>query len=126
MAPPIPGGVLRTTEQRRGVARVGGLDYGRLVVNGLVEIVVPVRLGRGFRWLLASSWSSNFGDGLMTAAGPLLVASRTHDPVLVAAAALASQLPWLLFGLVAGALADRLHRRGDRFGGGSPSGGGVG
>jgi MFS family permease len=31
--------------------------------------------------------------------------------MLVAGAALASQLPWLLFGLVAGALADRLDRR---------------
>jgi MFS family permease len=74
-------------------------------------MVVPVRLGLGFRWLLASSWTSNLGDGLMTAAGPLLVASQTHSPVLVAAAAMSSRLPWLLFGLVAGALADRLDRR---------------
>src|SRR3954451_18103191 len=73
--------------------------------------MVPTRLGPGFRWLLASSWVSNLGDGLMTAAGPLLVASQTHNPVLVAAAAMSSQLPWLLFGLVAGALADRLDRR---------------
>lgn len=72
---------------------------------------MPARLGRGFRWLLASSWLSNLGDGLMVAAGPLLVASQTHDPVLVAAAAMSSQLPWLLFGLFAGALADRLDRR---------------
>jgi MFS family permease len=73
--------------------------------------VVPARLGTGFRWLLASSWASNLGDGLMVAAGPLLVASQTHNPLLVAAAAMSSQLPWLLFGLVAGALADRLDRR---------------
>src|SRR5689334_7505365 len=74
-------------------------------------MVVPIRLGLGFRWLLASSWTSNLGDGLMTAAGPLLVASQTHSPVLVAAAAMSSRLPWLLLGLVAGALADRLDRR---------------
>src|SRR4051794_40267789 len=55
--------------------------------------MVPARLGPGFRWLLASSWVSNLGDGLMTAAGPLLVASQTHNPVLVAAAAMSSQLP---------------------------------
>ena len=73
--------------------------------------MVPARLGMGFRWLLASSWASNLGDGLMVAAGPLLVASQTHNPVLVAGAAMAGQLPWLLFGLVAGALADRLDRR---------------
>ncbi len=76
-----------------------------------MEAVVPARFGTGFRWLLASSWVSNLGDGLMLAAGPLLVASQTHNPLLVAGAAVASQLPWLVFGLVAGALADRLDRR---------------
>jgi predicted MFS family arabinose efflux permease len=80
-------------------------------VSRLVEAVVPARLGTGFRWLLASSWVSNLGDGLMVAAGPLLVASQTHNPLLVAAAAMSSQLPWLLFGLIAGAMADRLDRR---------------
>jgi predicted MFS family arabinose efflux permease len=80
-------------------------------VSRLVEAVVPARLGTGFRWLLASSWTSNLGDGLMVAAGPLLVASQTHDPLLVAAAAMSTQLPWLMFGLFAGALADRLDRR---------------
>ena len=80
-------------------------------MSRLVETVFPARLGTGFRWLVASSWTSNLGDGLMMAAGPLLVASQTRNPVLVALAAMASQLPWLLFGLVAGALADRLDRR---------------
>ena len=77
----------------------------------MVETVFPTRLGRGFRWLVASSWASNLGDGLMMAAAPLLVASQTRNPVLVATAAMAAQLPWLLFGLLAGALADRLDRR---------------
>ena len=45
------------------------------------------------------------------AAGPLLVASQTTDPFLVALAALLQRLPWLLLGFVAGALADRLDRR---------------
>ena len=75
------------------------------------ETVLPARLGTGFRWLLASSWLSSLGDGLGLAAGPLLVASQTHDPILVAAALLLSRLPWLLFGLQAGVLADRLDRR---------------
>ena len=77
----------------------------------LVEVVAPARLGKGFRWLLASSWTSNLGDGIAIAAGPLLVASQTHDPLLVALAALAQWLPPLVFGLYAGALADRLDRR---------------
>lgn len=72
---------------------------------------MPRRLGTGFRWLLASSWTSNLGDGIALAAGPLLVASQTRSPLLVAMAVLLQQLPWLLFGLPAGALSDRLDRR---------------
>jgi predicted MFS family arabinose efflux permease len=68
-------------------------------------------MGAGFRWLLASSWSTNLGDGLMLAAGPLLVASKTDDPFLVALAATVQWLPPLVFGLYAGVLADRLDRR---------------
>jgi len=80
-------------------------------VPRLLETVAPRRLGTGFRWLLASSWVSDLGDGIALAAGPLLVASQTRDPRLVALAVLLQQLPWLLFGLYAGALADRLDRR---------------
>ena len=80
-------------------------------MSRLVEIVAPRRFGTGFRWLLASSWISNLGDGIAIAAGPLLVASMTHDPILVALAALLQWLPPLVFGLYAGALADRLDRR---------------
>ncbi|WP_024286092.1 MFS transporter [Cellulomonas sp. KRMCY2] len=80
-------------------------------MSRLVETVVPARLGVGFRWLLASSWISNLGDGIALAAGPLLVASLTADARLVALAATLQWLPPLLFGLFAGALADRLDRR---------------
>ena len=76
-----------------------------------MEAVVPSRLGTGFRWLLASSWVSNIGDGIALAAGPLLVASQTHEPFLVSLAALAVWSPPLLLGLYAGALTDRLDRR---------------
>ena len=80
-------------------------------MSRLAETVAPRRLGSGFRWLLASSWVSNLGDGIALAAGPLLVAAQTRDPFVVALAVLLQQLPWLLFGLYAGALADRLDRR---------------
>ncbi len=76
-----------------------------------MNTLAPTRLGVGFRWLLASSWISNLGDGIALAAGPLLVASQTGDPFLVAMAALLQWLPQLLFGLYAGALSDRLDRR---------------
>jgi MFS family permease len=74
-------------------------------------MAAPRRLGTPFRWLLASSWSTNLSDGIGIAAGPLLVASQTSDPLLVALAALFGWLPPLLFGLWAGALSDRLDRR---------------
>ncbi len=80
--------------------------------NGrLLEAVAPGRLGSRFRWLLASSWVSNLGDGIALAAAPLLVAGQTRDPLLIALAALLQRLPWLVFGLHAGVLADRLDRR---------------
>jgi MFS family permease len=77
----------------------------------LTEIVVPARLGRDFRWLLAGSVVTNTGDGIAIAAGPLLVASQTKDPFLVSLALLAEYLPHLVFGLFAGVVADRHDRR---------------
>src|SRR4051812_19392095 len=68
-------------------------------------------MGTPFRWLVGSSWVTNLGDGIAVAAVPLLIASQTQDPALVALAALLQRLPWLLFGLYAGALADRIDRR---------------
>ena len=80
-------------------------------MHWLAEFIAPSRLGRSFRWLLASSWVTNFGDGITLAAGPLLVASQTHSPLAVAMAALLQRLPWLLFGPFAGVVADRVNRR---------------
>jgi MFS family permease len=80
-------------------------------VTPLGERIAPARMGTGFRWLLGSSWVSNLGDGIGLAAGPLLVASQTSSPVLVAAAGLVQRLPWLVLGLYAGAIADRVDRR---------------
>jgi MFS family permease len=76
-----------------------------------VEAVLPARMGTSFRWLVGSAWAGNLGDGIGLAAGPLLVATQTSDPLLVAMAGLLQRLPWLLFGLYAGVLADRIDRR---------------
>ena len=76
----------------------------------VVERLFPARLGTRFRWLIASSWVSNLGDGFALSAGPLLVASQTRNPTLVAMASLLQRLPWLLFALVAGVVADRHDR----------------
>ena len=83
----------------------------RSLSSWIIETVVPARLGRNFRWLLSSAIVSNAGDGIALAAGPLLVASQTRDPLLVSTALLAEYLPVLLFGVLSGAAADRLDRR---------------
>ena len=80
-------------------------------LGSVVETVAPARLGRSFRWLLSSALISNVGDGIALSAGPLLVASQTRDPLLVSFAVLAQVLPALLFGFIAGAVADRFDRR---------------
>ncbi len=54
---------------------------------------------------------SVIGDGVTLVAGPLLVASLTRDPLLVAGALFVQRLPWLLFSLVSGVFVDRLDRR---------------
>ena len=80
-------------------------------MSRLVDRAVPPRLGSPFRWLLASSWLTNLGDGIAAAAGPLLVAALTDEPFLVSMAALLRWAPPMVFGLYAGVLSDRLDRR---------------
>ena len=80
-------------------------------MSRVIDAISPARLGSSYRRLLASSWITNLGDGIGLAAGPLLVASQTRDPLLVALASLLQRLPWLLFGLHAGVIADRHDRR---------------
>ncbi|MEO5965548.1 MAG: MFS transporter [Candidatus Limnocylindrales bacterium] len=75
-----------------------------------VGAIAPPRLGHSFRLLLASSLITNIGDGIALAAGPLLVASQTRDPLLVSFALLAQNLPVLVFGFAAGVVADRVDR----------------
>ena len=68
-------------------------------------------LGRRFWTLFSASLLANFSDGIFQIALPLLAVSLTTEPGLVAGVAVASRLPWLVFALIAGALADRLDRR---------------
>ncbi|HEY6707685.1 MAG TPA: MFS transporter [Actinomycetota bacterium] len=67
--------------------------------------------GNGFSRLWAASGVSNLGDGVYGTALPLLAATLTRDPLLVSLVSFAEWLPWLLFGLLSGALLDRWDRR---------------
>ncbi len=70
----------------------------------------PPRLSAAFHRFWAGSVSSNLADGVMLTALPMLAAALTNDPLAVAGLTTARYLPWLLFGLFAGVLADRADR----------------
>jgi MFS family permease len=59
---------------------------------------------------LTASTISNLGDGVVIAAFPLLAASISSSPEAVAGMTAAATLPWLLFGLPAGVIVDRVDR----------------
>lgn len=68
-------------------------------------------MGSGFRWLLSSTAAGSLGDGIAATALPLLLVGLTTSPALISLLQVAAGLPWLLFGLHAGALVDRFDRR---------------
>jgi MFS family permease len=68
-------------------------------------------VNRSFRFLLSSTALSNLADGVLKVGAPLLAVTFTRSPTQVALVGAATTLPWLLFALPAGALADRLDRR---------------
>lgn len=72
-------------------------------------------LGPDYRRFWTASALSNLADGVFQVALPLLAVRLTHSPALIAGVAFANRLPWLLFALQAGALADRLDRRRTMF-----------
>ncbi len=71
---------------------------------------IQPRLPRSFRQLLGSAWVSNTGDGVRNAAVPLIAASLTTSASTVTLVAAAGTLPFALFGVVAGTIADRNAR----------------
>ncbi|MGP7960086.1 MFS transporter [Sanguibacter sp. A247] len=65
----------------------------------------------GFGRLWASSIASNLADGLGRIAIPLLGTQLTRDPLAISVLGALAFLPWLLVGLPAGVLVDRVDRR---------------
>lgn len=68
-------------------------------------------LGGGFGPLWGAAIASNLADGIGRTAVPLIATTLTRDPALVAGLAAVTFLPWLLFGIPAGILLDRVDRR---------------
>ncbi|MBP2705469.1 MFS transporter [Microbispora sp. RL4-1S] len=69
------------------------------------------RLGGAYSRLWVASSLSAVGDGMTLTAGPLVAASFTSDPRLVAGVTMALTLPYVLLGLPAGVLVDRVRLR---------------
>ncbi|MDX2703550.1 MFS transporter [Streptomyces sp. PA03-6a] len=65
----------------------------------------------GFGRLWTAAAVSRFGDGLRAAALPLLAVGLTDSPLLVSLVTAAGFVPWLVFGLLGGAVADRVDQR---------------
>ncbi|GAB3137667.1 MFS transporter [Micromonospora sonneratiae] len=68
-------------------------------------------LSRDFSRLWAAAAVSSIGDGVTIAAGPLLAAQLTDDPRLIGGVSVAFTAPFVLFGIPAGLLVDRLDIR---------------
>lgn len=66
---------------------------------------------RDFRRIWLGSTVSAFGSGITQIAYPLLVLALTGSPALAGLVSAARALPYVLFGLPAGALADRWNRK---------------
>lgn len=60
---------------------------------------------------IAASGLTNLGDGIATLAWAWVASLLTRDPLLVAAVAVALRLPWAIFAIPAGIVADRTDRR---------------
>ncbi|MGB2757412.1 MAG: MFS transporter [Acidimicrobiia bacterium] len=69
------------------------------------------RFSGSFGRIWAAAGLTSIGDGVTVAAIPLLATSITHDPQRVAFVTAAATAPFLLFGLIGGAFADRHDRK---------------
>ncbi|MBN2984519.1 MFS transporter [Cohnella algarum] len=66
---------------------------------------------RGFRKYYLLSILSYFGSGISVVAMPYAIYEKTLSPIYTSLASVMTSLPYLLFGLLAGALADRGNRK---------------
>jgi len=72
---------------------------------------VRVREMRSYRMFLAASGLANLADGVATVAWLWVATLLTRDAALIALVPVALRLPWALFALPAGIVADRMDRR---------------
>jgi MFS family permease len=81
------------------------------ILRGYLPPVQRQSLGARFNKVWAASAISLLGDGVLLSAMPLLIAGLTTNTSLISGLEVARGLPWLMFGLLGGVVADRLDRR---------------
>ncbi|MEV7214540.1 MFS transporter [Kitasatospora cineracea] len=80
-------------------------------VDGTARKEQRPRLGGEFGKLWTAATASAIGDGMSLTAAPLLAGRLTDDPRLIGGVTVALTVPYVLFGLPAGVLADRVDLR---------------
>lgn len=76
-------------------------------------VAPPARrpLGRDFAGLWTAAAFSNLADGIGRTAVPLVAVTLTQDPLAISVLGALAFVPWLVFGLPAGMIVDRVDRR---------------
>ncbi|MBB5786356.1 MFS transporter [Jiangella mangrovi] len=77
----------------------------------VAEAGAAVRWRGGYGRLWTAAVLSRFGDAVRNVALPLVAVGLTTSPFVLSLVSTAGYLPWLVFGLLGGALADRVDRR---------------
>ncbi|MHB1210455.1 MAG: MFS transporter [Acidimicrobiales bacterium] len=72
---------------------------------------LPIANQKNFRHLWTAATISALGDGLRLTVLPLFAAEKTSSPLLISLVTASSLAPWPLFGLLGGAISDRVDRR---------------
>ncbi|MFI7404250.1 MFS transporter [Streptomyces sp. NPDC049541] len=72
---------------------------------------IPLRRVPDFRWFWLSRVVSGLGTAVTTVALPVLTFQETGSPLMVSLVAASATLPYVVFGLIAGTVADRTDRR---------------
>lgn len=72
---------------------------------------VPEKLGRPFQIHLSSVATANLSDGVLAIGVPLIAVTLTRSPQEISLISAALWLPWLLLGVLAGVVVDRVDRR---------------
>jgi MFS family permease len=86
-------------------------DESSATTNATGEAAAISASSESFGRLFGAAVASNLADGIGRTAVPLIALTLSDDPVAISIITALSFLPWLLFGIPAGVIVDRIDRR---------------